>query len=346
MKTFSIASFLLGMTTPLLYSDTTPAPATAEPDLNLFRKDQTVYFTNAEFLYWTVDEGALDYALKMQEPAFSNAATYATGRFKNAIFDWDPGFRIGIGHFNAPHFWDVTAQYTYLHAEGSNHAKAPDESDEFLVGTWIGPDFSTTGSAIPLEHAHSHIHFKYNLVDFLFTRRFYPNPHLRLNLFGGATSAFIYQKWRVRYTDFDDNHSHIRNRWQFIGAGLRLGVHLDWYMGWNLYLTGTASTAILSGEYKNRAFQKIESSSLPVRNTHFRDIRLAYTTQFALGPSWQRSFTNFRTELFLGYELTMWFNLHAIYRSSLAGAPASKDTYINDSAVGLQGLTFRWTMDF
>jgi len=320
--------------------------------LDLFRKNHWVIFTNVEFLLWTVNESALDFAIKMQEPSWSSSQTYAAGKYKNATFGWDPGVRFSFGYFNAPHYWDIMAQYTFLHADGENTVHAPHETDQFLNGTWIGPDFNTTSAASPLQKAHSKIDLYYNIVDGLFSRRFHPNPHFRMSLFGGATAAFIHQIWHVRYTDKEQDLSKIKNKWSFDGAGARIGITLDWFIRQNFYFSGMISNAILSGVYKNHAFQNTNATvagannTLPFRDTHFRDVRLVYTAQFFLGPSWQKAFKKVRTDLFAGYEFTVWNNLHEIYRSSLAGPSAGKDTYINSSVMSLQGLTVRWNLDF
>ena len=351
---YKYAMCLLGCAATPLFADmgtNTTQPVATDEDL--FLKNKAASFINLEFLYWTVNESATDYALKMKHPAWSTTdQTYAIGEFENATFDWGPGVRISGGYFRAPHFWDAYAQYTFLHAEGENESHAPNESNRFLTGTWIGPDFNTGSPPAPLHSAKSNIDFYYNLVDILFSRRFHPNDHLRLNLFGGGTGAFFHQHWKVRYTDINAKHSTIRNGWSFAGAGLRLGLKVDWFMGYNIYITGMSSSALLSGKYENGAHQKTSATiagannGIPFRNTHFDDVRLTFNAQFLAGPSWQKAFNSVRTEFFVGYEFTMWTNLHAIYRSSLAAATAGKDTYINNSDVCLQGLTVRWTLDF
>lgn len=348
------AGFLLS--SGLLHADASAPSSNVEPDdsnLDLFNKDKSVFFVNAEFLYWLVNEGAVDYAVKMDRPAWSTTQnTYAVGDYHNAHFDWAPGFRINFGHFNAPHYWDVFLQYTYVPASGAKKVHAPKEGNEFLNGTWIQPDVNTGNPPAPLSHASSNIDLQYNVLDLLFTRRFHTNPHLRINVFGGLTSALIFQKMKVSYEDINDQHTHINNRWRFEGVGLRLGLKVDWFMGYDLYLTGLASSGILSGWYKNSAYQKTDAtipnanSSRPIRDTEFHDNRLTYTTQFLAGPSWQKAFTHIRTEVFAGYEFNIWTNLHEIYRSGFAPATAAKETFINNSNVSLQGLTVRVNVDF
>lgn len=322
-------------------------------DANLFNKDQSVFFVNAEFLYWIVNEGAVDYAVKMNEPAWSSTFdTYAVGNYQNAHFEWAPGFRVNFGHFNAPHFWDVVIQYAYVPARGRRHVHAPKKSGEYLNGTWAQPDVGMGTPPAPLEKASCHMNLKYNVLDLLFTRRFDPNEHLRIGISGGLTSAIIFQKMKIFYEDINDQHSHASNRWRFEGAGLRAGVKVDWFMGWNIYMTGQLSTGILSGWYKNTSYQKTSATipgantSRPFSDTHFHDNRLTYMAQFLLGPSWQKVFKNVRTELVFSYEMNIWTNLQEIRRSGFAPATDAKPTFINSSNISLQGLTLRLNVDF
>lgn len=317
-------------------------------DGDLFNKDKTVWFFNAEFLYWLANESALDYAISMNRPVGSEN-TAAIGNYKKANFGWSPGFRVNFGHFNAPHYWDVFGQYTYVPCFGRDHANAPKAAGQFLNGTWIEPDVGQPPIA-SLQSATSTIDLQYHLIDLLFTRRFHTNNHLRINVFGGPTAAFFYQKWKVHYLDTKGLSSKLRNRWQFQGIGLRLGLKFDWFLGCDLYLTGLVSNGLLSGWYKNSAFQTttapVDAANPVIRDSHLHDNRLTYTAQFLTGPSWQKRFTNIRTELFAGYEFTIWTNLHEVYRSSFGPPHAAKETFINDSNLSFQGLTVRLNVDF
>lgn len=332
-----------------VYGDT--APTTYDQDL--FRKDKSVYFITAEYLCWHPNEGALDYAIKMDDPTWSTTQnSFAAGHYHNADFDWSSGLRFAFGYFRAPHFWDMFLQYTFVPSFGHNEVHAPDGSDTFLNGTWIHPDIDTSSSALPLQHAHSRIKLDYHLLDLLMSRRFHTNPHFRLNLIGGLASAFLYQHWHVFLEDTAGQETKITNNWSFEGLGLRMGLKLDWYLGWDLYLTGLSTTGILSGWYHNEASQKTDAAIVnadkhrPFRNPHFSDTRLTYTAQFLGGLSWQKAFAVTRSEVLLGYEFNIWTNLHQVYRSSFAGATAAKETYINSSNLSMQGLTVRWNIDF
>src|SRR5690242_15814411 len=94
-------------------------------DADLFRKDEQVFSAHAELLYWTVEEGALDYALKMKTPGWGPSGNYAQGNFQTAGFNFQPGFRAALSFYRAAHYWEVKWQYARLTLTGSNHATMP-----------------------------------------------------------------------------------------------------------------------------------------------------------------------------------------------------------------------------
>ena len=66
---YSLATLLFSSTS-FLHGDTTASDQTPASELDLFRKDKSVYFFTAEYLCWNANEGALDYALRMDHEAF------------------------------------------------------------------------------------------------------------------------------------------------------------------------------------------------------------------------------------------------------------------------------------
>ena len=316
-------------------------------DADLYRRDVQVFSLQGEFLYWRVQEGALDYALSMKENGWGPSQCYAQGNFKNATFNGDPGFRAALKFFRAPRYWEFWTQYTRLTARGTNTAGKPSPDGEYLTGTW--PQMFVN----PMASAKSYIHLNYNVADLFITRVFYPNPHLRLRCIGGAVVAWIDQFWKVLYSDWASFQTKIANRWSFIGGGLKIGTTFDWYWFSDIYMTGGANFGTLIGSYQNSSRQTTNyqpnaafNPSLPVRDAHLSDVRPTFQAQFYLGPSYQKNFPNQRLEIFAGYEVVAWLNLQEIYHSTNGGPSDAKETWINTSALALQGLTARVSLDF
>lgn len=332
-----LAATVLSSLIPFAVFAAKQAPQKPPYDADLFRKDTEVISFHGEFLYWSVQESAVDYAQKMNEVAAS--PSYAIGKVKSASYEIAPGLRCAVSYYNAPKYWEVRGQYTHLISRGKNRAEPPSTANEYLTGTW--PQIFTNA----LVHAHSSIFFDYNLFDLSVARVFITNPHFRLKMVAGLGVAWMNQDWKVQYFDNADSTT-IRNRWDYTGGGMRLGITGDWFWGNNIYLTGLATMGAYMGSYHNIVKQTATTESLGIRNSHFSDARPAYVGQFAIGPSWQQNFCSLRIEVFAGYELSAWFNLQEIRHSTSSTGSNAKETWINTSALALQGLTTRLTLDF
>jgi len=325
------------LTTTVLFGAASSSQVPFDDDL--FKRDTSVFSAHASFLYWRVEEGALDYALKMKT-ASPAGNVFAQGDFQRATYDGEPGFRVALSYFRAPKFWEIWGQYTRLTARGRDSASAPANANEFLTGTW--PQLV----AAPLTSATSSIHLNYNVADMFVDRYFNPNPHLRLRLLGGASAAWISQNWVVHYNNAAGDDARTRNYWGFTGGGLKIGSMVDWYWTSNIYITALANLGTFLGTYDNKAQQTLLSVNGNLRDASYSDVRTAFTMQAFFGPSYQKNFNSVRWEVFAGYEINSWFNLQEIYRSTTAAANAAKETWLNTSAMALQGLTVRMTLDF
>lgn len=317
------------------------------PDADLYRRDESVFSFHGEFLFWRVQESALDYALKMERPAWGTSPAWAQGEYKTATFNGEPGFRFMASYFRAPKYWEIWGSYTRLTASGKNSVGKPAPDQVFITGTWPQVSLAT------LAGARSWIHLNYNTGELLVDRFFNPNPHLRLRLLGGGLVAWMDQFWKIRYNDSAGGLTTISSRWNYVGGGFRVGVMTDWFWGYDIYVTALATTGIVIGTYENKTKQTTniattaqDDANIPIRDVKYSDVRPAFTVQAQFGPSWQKSFTSTRWEVFAGYELNMWLNLQEVYRSTSSPAAQAKETWINTSALTLQGLTTRLTVDF
>lgn len=340
-----ISSILLFSSSALLAASNCYEP---DEDANEESKFEAVqrFFASAEFLYWTVQEGALDYAIHMNHPAPA-APAFASGDYKIADFNWAPGFRVVAGYYRAPHYWEAFGQYTWFYSKNSNRTFAPSHPGEFLSATWaeLTPP--------PLQMAESHIDIHYQIGDLLVTRVFDPNPHLRMRWVGGFTAAFIEQNWKIDYTNLIDGFDHIKNKWRFVGGGLRLGITVDWFWTGKIFLSGKASIATLVGAYHNKAEQTTNAAGfdpkVPVRDVLYNSPRFAFHSQIMIGPSYLTHICwpgDWSFELFAGYEFNAWFNLQEVYRSSQSAGGFPKETNLETGVLGFHGLSLRATIGF
>jgi len=297
-------------------------------------------FVTGEFLYWTVEEGALEYAIKMNK-SNGNPMTFAIGDYQIADYDFCPGFRVALAWYNEPKYWEVSGQYTWLDSSGSDSTNAPDVANRFLVPTW------ETDAMGYFTRATSKLDLNYQVGDLLVARVFDPNPHLRMRILGGFTAAYIKQDWKVVYEDINDEVDTLENGWRFWGGGFRLGLTADWFWGNQIYFTARSSFATLLGDYENTSKHKSTASNPQnIGNAKYDDHRFAIHGQFMLGPSWQKPYECWSFELFAGYEFNVWMNIHEIIKVPFEDPSMSHQTQHSRGLFGTHGLTARLTIGF
>jgi hypothetical protein len=314
-------------------------------DSDLFKKNKEVIYLNGEFLYWTATCKNREYAFEYDKPITTSGTYYGLGHYVFSKSGWDPGFRTAIGWFYAQNTYQVIGQFTWIRIANTNSIHQKNPNDKPICATF--PQFNLGMNQ--LVEAKSKIKMYHELGDFFVSRVWFPNLHFRLRLFGGLTGGKIQQKWDVVYTDVTSQNENVYNKWKFTGLGLRLGLDIDWFWTNYFYFTGKMSLAPLIGKYDYLG--QINGPN-NVQHAHFKydQYRGAYNVQAYLGPSYQRAFCKNRFELFVGYELNSWFNVH----EKIINSSVSSSNYLNTEEVPsincglflLHGLTSRLTVDF
>ena len=303
--------------------------------------DRRWAYVTGEFLYWHTLEGSSDYAVTGQ-PFNDTNETAAIGDFKTGDFSWDPGFRIALGTEFEPNHWGVELQFTYLKNDGDRSVDGPgNTSSPMLVPTFF-QDITTNG--VSTKRATSDIELHYQIFDLLLYKRILFHRSLVLTFFQGFSAGLIDQDWNIRYKS-TANEIKVDLDWDFQGVGLKAGFSSDWHIarGFGLF-TQVAFTGLV-GSYDN-TFNQLSwaitpSSSTPsiIRNSDFNDTRLAYSFQILLGANWGKIYENWGVNLFLGYEMNPWFNLHEINRSAVeSGGFDGRDTKLSRGLLCLQGI--------
>jgi hypothetical protein len=340
MKAFSLVCIAFLSSLSAIPCKKYPEPLHPE---DLFRKEACTLTPSTSFLWWAPCTGSLDYALLPKDSVSQSPTIGANGAYKRASFDWSPGLRIALSYFNAPRYWEITGQYTWLYASGAERLSPTGDPTKPVTGTF------QTSLPTPLSSAATAISQNYSLGDLLIARVYLTdtNPHLRLKFFGGFTGGWLKQSWHTTYTNTQNGTATIDREWSYWGIGMRAGASFDWYWWRDLYLTGLSSVALTVGSYNNDALTTASVATTPFTHTSYDDTRLAPTAQFLAGPSYQKNFQSNRIECFVGYELTIWGNLHEVFRSDYSfGGTNYKQTSINNGLLGFQGVTARLSVDF
>lgn len=305
-------------------------------------KDGTDLWLQAEALYMHATEDGMNYVIN------SHNSSFADGRVKNASYDWDWGFRVGVG-YNMPHDgWDLLLNWTWFHS----HEHHDDEADagEFLMPTTTNASNSQGNLLVTEANEHHHLHL--NLVDLEMGREFFVSKWLTMRPHFGLRAGWIHRNFEVELEGGDalttntlEDEFHNRYR----GIGLRTGFDTQWGLGsgWSVY--GQLAFSLLygrqhlHGQEDLKATSGAETEQLDVRN---RWMMVRTMADVGLGIRWDHLFydDNYRVRFQLGWEEHVVFGFNKdmdFVNSTIRGKLTN-----NRGDLAISGVAFQARFDF
>lgn len=212
--------------------------------------DDLGWYVSFDVLLWHVKSGGTDWLLRTDSSVLP-----FSGTILDCGFDWDWGFRVGLGkNFNQTG-WDLGATYTRYHT-GDGESSADD------FATPSGTD-GPVGNEGPSGNAEAAITCGVDLdsVDLLLGKAFFVSSNLAMHPFVGLQSTWIDQNQRIYTHSFinaletflpvsGDVDTNLNTKSDFWGIGPKLGTDLSWYMSKNFKLLATAEAALLQGFFE------------------------------------------------------------------------------------------------
>jgi Legionella pneumophila major outer membrane protein precursor len=346
MKTFGFLS--LGLLSTLFADVGQPAPDARPYDYDLFSKDRECEYVDVEALVFKLLNnqavGSIASSPSQQTPSQTYSQT--SEKIQNMKWLWRPGFRVTVGYFNAPKYWEVMGQYTWFEDRGHKTVKSPNPSEDYLrTGCYLPIDVYGDPSTSKLTKIQATADLYYNDLSTLVTRNFYPNPHLRLRVIGGLTSMWAHQTTNLvnTFTGLADLNNKFHSK--YWGVGFKMGTSADWYWGKDFYITGKVFWAIVTGRW-NTNTKVTDSSGQLYTQVSDSSYNATQNFQFIFGPSYQKSYEKMRWELFVGYEFNTWLGALTTYNYSL-NVPQGwvfPQKFFED--LTLTGVNVRLTLDF
>lgn len=223
----------------------------------------------------------------------------------NLNFDWDLGFRVGVGNLFTCDCWDVRLYWTWF----QSHASETIPTGEIILTQFFGGFLNDDVS----ESAKIRLDLKYNMFDgqlgreFCICGCFFLRPYMGIR--GGWIDQCIRSEWQNftvdPVTQFSSTENLTNNFW---GIGPLAGIGSQWELGCYFFLFGDFETALLWGTWSNKDVYK-NSNSITI-NTNMKDSHLGSLTMHAFaGLGWERNFgcwSHFTARL--GYEWQIWFS--------------------------------------
>jgi hypothetical protein len=334
--------------------------ASARPDL----PDGYNYFITADVLYWHARVGGTEFAYTDND---SLAHFPIKGRVKDMKFDWDWGFRVGLGYNFQHDGWDIHALYTYFDTNGSKTTTAGQNS---ILIPLRGSANIVEGAAPGLSpefryctSAKSQFDFDYQVVDLELGRAYYLSEKFSVRPHAGLESAWFDLEQITRYTGgqrissifgLGPNTIHVKENCNFWGIGPRTGVDTKWYLGHGVSIFSNLAAALLFGYFDIEHREKYsEVEDLCRIRLHANKHAFSPAVQFQLGLRYDSYVFNNKQHVGvgLGFEAQYWWRQNQMLKineekiqRSVFGATSKYDKYAED--VTMYGATLDVKWDF
>lgn len=322
-----------------------PSIDSTEPGVNLparpsVKKGKNIWLTG-EFLYWKAAEDNLDYI-------YSGTPTASTPEIQDihsVKFEWNPGFRVGIGGNFKRDGWDLALYYTQMQSHASASRQAGDSDDQLFQVWTVNTAFLPT----PLTKASSRWHADLNQVDLQLGREMFTGKFLTLRPYIGMRSTWLFQEFNVNVSNdlSQFQKTHMNNR--FWGYGFVVGFDSDWIFGKGFSLFANVDYSLLVGFFDVDEKAKQNGSSVWKTDSSFRTGRSIF--DLAAGFKWSHLFCKDRYGISLkgGYEYHLYFDQNQFINTSLvqvSNPPLLEDYYTQGGNLGYQGISASLQFDF
>ena len=304
-------------------------------------KNNNQLWLDGEVLFWKANVGSLDYGIQSE-----SSTTIKDGHVKHPHFNWDWGFRLGLGYKLPYDKWDLFVNYTYVLGRANGNEE---HSGDVIFPTWAS-GFNLNGQGTFFaEQAHARWHMVLNMGDLELGRNCFAGKWLTIRPFVGVRGLVIDQDYHVRYeggivAPSDKDKIHLDT--DFWGVGIRMGFNSLWGFGKGLGLYGNGSASLLSGHFDVHEHEKLSKADLTLVNVK-RDVNnVVATADLALGLQWDYMFSQDRYHfgVKLGWEFNMFFDQNQLF-NFLSSSNLGAINFQNDDLT-FQGLTLGLRFDF
>lgn len=308
-------------------------------------KGYNLFFTG-DFLYFQAEENGLDFGIKTNNPTFT--PTDDNLRYKNLDFDYDIGFRAGVG-FNVPHdAWDLYGNWTHYNTEVNGHSHAIAGDGIFPI--WSGFSPVQQGNPFYVIDAHARLQLNLNMIDVELGREYDVGKWLTIRPSMAIRTGFIDQHYHVIYSPIILNNvagiDKIKMKNEYWGIGPKAGIDTQWTLGKGLSVYGSAAVSLLFGEFTLRKNETFEGLALPNLKVHHDFHQVRAITDLEIGIRWDflLAHDQYHFGLRAGYEQHLYFGQNQLDRVVYNAFNSNIVSNLGD--LSLQGWTAALRVDF
>jgi hypothetical protein len=301
-------------------------------------------YISASYLYWYSKLEELPIVIQGDLSEGSNDS------LQEMTFDWNSGFKLGVGYNLPSNQWDVCANWTHIRPEAHGHFHVGSGPSD-IMGAVLA-DGLLQGNQIVIivsNEAKAHWHLDFNTLDLELGKNLYLGRDFTLRPFAGLKLGTLTQKFHVEYHDnveidvvtypegfpFDLTTQDFKIRDYVIGP--RIGFDSRWNIcGSSFAVLANGSVSLLWNESKFDNLGTVQDVN-PNNNRHdvFKT-KVKYMEpvfEAFLGFDWHWCICeNYSLDLGAGYEMQLWLNQTQTPFGANSGIA-------NERNISLQGLT-------
>lgn len=341
-----------------------PGAVTAPLGVNLQNSNGWFFTVNA--MYWQANIANNDFAqTDASIDRVSGSLLPSVGKEIQADYNWDWGFRFGVGKLFKHDNWDLAARYTFFDATTSskigfsdNSVVLPTRGQSSIVGSPNSFGFATDA------RAQGSINFQ--SVDLTLGRAYYVSRDLSFHPNWGLQATFLDSKESIEYSGGDQfgttlglnglttdpnyplnaNVKVIDNS-KFWAIGPRVGVDAQFHVSEGVSIYTNLATSLLYADQELR-HKDIYSANVDVNkiNVLSRFHQFVPTIDALIGLRYDGYFNNDAQHLGIGLGWEIQYLFNAIQRGvhGNSGRPYGSATISKDFST--QGLTIDLRFDF
>ncbi|MBS0652463.1 MAG: hypothetical protein JSR39_02935 [Verrucomicrobia bacterium] len=280
-------------------------------------KDGANLFITADYLLWKATEQNLNFASDVLD-TLAIGEMSPKGKLFNVEFNWQSGFRVGLGYNLGHDQWDTDLTWTWFMDHGSGNAES---SANQIFSTIASPIFNALISA---KKAKSDLELHLNLLDWELGREFYTGKWLTVRPFGGLRTGWVNQNWKTEYFDPGSFRSVPLKKFQvdlkqeFWGIGLRGGLDTEWSLISGLSIYGNGAVSLLYGFFRDARLEK-STSMAGIKGRNLFGVSSKRCEQaiaeLQLGLRWDQMFSHDRFHLRIqtGWEHMVFFDHNHLF---------------------------------
>jgi hypothetical protein len=314
------------------------------------------FYFFGEFLYMQAKEDGLEFAISYTpcDPDTPGNLRFpiTNGQVENYCsdsenWDWNPGFRFGLGFDATDSGYFVEGSWTYLHITDFHSTSLA--GNGVLVPLWMVSDPFRVPSQV---YGSTRWEGWYNTLDLHLAFPYHVSRYYTASPHAGMRVAIIDQYHEVHYNSYwngSNDATMIANN-DFCGIGARVGVDQEFMLACNAGFYANFSASMIYGKFNvDQTFRGGSNDDASAMNSDLDFEVCDNITNFdiQLGLFWGLYFCDMKYHLGMrfGYEFHYWHDQNQLRRWTDPTVPVFNDA-VSRGDLTLNGISFRLQFDF